>query len=489
MDEPAGEHRLLLVPARERADRALDARGTELQGVGLLLGGATLGALVEQSSPCEAGERRQRDVAVDRLVEQEPLALALLGREPDPGVHRGGHGARAQPLGVDGDRAGGRASRAVDRLDDLRAPRAHETGETDDLPRAHLERHVLEHAAQAQSLDVQHDGCVVRGLGGLGEDVLDGAARHEGDELLRRGLGDREVLRDGAAVLEHGDAVADLADLLEAVRDVHDRDARLGQLLDDAEEVAHLLGVQHGRRLVHDDDAGVVRQGTRHRDDLLAGRGQVPDLLGGRDLRVAEPPEDLPCATHGLAPLGEPRGGELVPEVDVLGDGEAVDDVELLVHRRDAVPQGGDGVGDGDGLAVEEDLPLGGLVRPGEHLDERGLAGAVLPEEAVDLAGEDLEVDAVDGGHLASSGAVDLAEFFDLDHRESTRADRRRRWAAVRADEACGGCRSGTNGAARHAGVRARASRLLRTDARPARSGETGRVRGVAQQVAFDDHA
>ena len=35
------------------------------------------------------------------------------------------------------------------------------------------------------------------------------------------------------------------------------------------------------------------------------------------------------------------------------------------------------------------------LVHPGEHLDQGGLAGAVLPEQAVHLAGADLQLHAV----------------------------------------------------------------------------------------------
>ena len=43
------------------------------------------------------------------------------------------------------------------------------------------------------------------------------------------------------------------------------------------------------------------------------------------------------------------------------------------------------------------DVPLVGLVRTGEDLDQGRLAGAVLAEQAVHLAGADVEVDAVEG--------------------------------------------------------------------------------------------
>src|SRR5690606_14781352 len=98
-----------------------------------------------------------------------------------------------------------------------------------------------------------------------------------------------------------------------------------------------------------------------------------------------------------LGAAQEAAPGELVTEEDVLGDRQAVDDVELLVHRRDTELEGGGRRVDGDDLAVPPDLPGVRLVRTGQDLDEGGLAGAVLPEQAVHLAGTDLEVHAVEG--------------------------------------------------------------------------------------------
>ena len=57
------------------------------------------------------------------------------------------------------------------------------------------------------------------------EGVLDRAAGHQRDDVRRRRRGGGQVGGDGAAVLEHGDPVADRADLLEPVRDVDDGDA------------------------------------------------------------------------------------------------------------------------------------------------------------------------------------------------------------------------------------------------------------------------
>src|SRR5690606_6118712 len=61
-------------------------------------------------------------------------------------------------------------------------------------------------------------------------------------------------------------------------------------------------------------------------------------------------------------------------------------------------------------LALEADLAVVELVDAGDRLDEGGLAGAVVPEQAEHLAAVDGEVDPGEGGHRAEAldGAADL---------------------------------------------------------------------------------
>ncbi len=56
-------------------------------------------------------------------------------------------------------------------------------------------------------------------------------------------------------------------------------------------------------------------------------------------------------------------------------------------------------------------VPASGIAQPDQALDGGGLAGAVRAEQAEDLAGADLEADAVDGVH----GAVALAQILNDD--------------------------------------------------------------------------
>ena len=71
----------------------------------------------------------------------------------------------------------------------------------------------------------------------------------------------------------------------------------------------------------------------------------------------------------------------------------------MLMPRVDGVG----GPGDLDGLAVEQDLALVGLGEPVEDVHQRGLAGAVLAQQRVDLAGPHVEVDAVVGDDARDS--------------------------------------------------------------------------------------
>ncbi len=93
--------------------------------------------------------------------------------------------------------------------------------------------------------------------------------------------------------------------------------------------------------------------------------------------------------------------GRLHPEHHVVGDREDGDEHEVLVHHADT---GGDrvaGTAEGNRLVVDEDLALVRLVEAVQDVHQRRLAGAVLPEQAVDLAGLDRQVDVVVRGERA----------------------------------------------------------------------------------------
>ena len=94
---------------------------------------------------------------------------------------------------------------------------------------------------------------------------------------------------------------------------------------------------------------------------------------------------------------------QLVAQEQVVGDGQVVDQVELLVDGGDAAGQGRGRIAGRQGSTVDGDLAGGRGDQAGDALDERRLAGAVLADQAVDLPGGDREVDAVEG---ADAGVV-----------------------------------------------------------------------------------
>ena len=130
-----------------------------------------------------------------------------------------------------------------------------------------------------------------------------------------------------------------------------------------------LLAVEHRRRLVHDDQPGVLGQRPGHADDLLAGRRQRADLGGRPDLGVAEPGEQL-ARRRGwrrAGGRGRPRDCSW-PRKMFSATREAGDEVELLVDRRDAEAHGGLRVAEDDRLAVPADLPSSGWCAPASTL-------------------------------------------------------------------------------------------------------------------------
>ena len=149
----------------------------------------------------------------------------------------------------------------------------------------------------------------------------------------------RKAGRDGRSLAQDGDPVADAADLVETMRDVDDADAIGGEPTHDVEHRLDLGVVEDRRRLVHDEQANVVRQRSCDRHDLLAGGTQVSDQDVRRDALVVHPAEQLGGLPAHPGSVEQAPPAELVAEEDVLGDGEVLDQIALLVDRRDTLRQ------------------------------------------------------------------------------------------------------------------------------------------------------
>ena len=175
--------------------------------------------------------------------------------------------------------------------------------------------------------------------------------------------------------------------------------------------------VERGHRLVADDELGLQHQGARDADALsLAARELVREAPGvvtaeSHDLQVVADPL---LADRGVAPavllvrLGdEPLADDVadrhprveradrVLEHDLHPAAEPLELVALLVE---------------DVLAPQRDRARGGRQQLQQRLAQRRLAAARLAHEAQDLAGTDVEGDAIDGAHVAHVPAHDAAE-------------------------------------------------------------------------------
>ncbi len=268
----------------------------------------------------------------------------------------------------------------------------------------------MEGAGAGQSVDLEHH---VADLGrSLGVQVADLATDHAGDHLVDGRLGDR-LGADVLAVAHHRDRVAEREDLVEAVGDEDQGATLVAQAAGDREQPLDLDAAQGCGRLVHDQQGRVERDGLRDLDDLLVGDGEAARRATGVD-RDAQPLEEaLGLGVH-RRPV-DPAGAaeRLAAHEDVLGDRQVGEQRRLLVDHRDAGRLGLGGRAEVDVVTLEPERAAVALVDARHDLDQRGLAGAVLPDERVDRAGVDGQAARPQGTH----GAERLGDVRQLEDR------------------------------------------------------------------------
>jgi hypothetical protein len=135
----------------------------------------------------------------------------------------------------------------------------------------------------------------------LREEALEPPPDHHLHEFANVGVGD--IARaDIGAVAQHRDAVGDRKNLIQAVADINDADAALFQAPDHVKQTRHVAFRQRRCRLVHDEDAGVMRQSAQDLDALAVANGEHADNLIGREVVDLERVEQ----TSGLCPHSAP---------------------------------------------------------------------------------------------------------------------------------------------------------------------------------------
>src|SRR4051794_7151948 len=226
----------------------------------------------------------------------------------------------------------------------------------------------------------------------------------------------RQPLGDLLAVVEHGDPLGHAHHDLHVVLDQKDRESALvAELLHERSELRRLLRVHAGGGLVEQQHLRVGRERARDLEPALVAVRQVDrDLIEHRltQAHVGELLARLLVRALLLAPLPgrtQDRAEEARVRARVLRDEHVLDrrhraeQPDVLERAREPALHDPVGPHRGDVLAVEDDPPGGGLVEAREHVEERGLAGAVRPDDRDDRLTRDLERDGVDREQAAEA--------------------------------------------------------------------------------------
>jgi hypothetical protein len=170
----------------------------------------------------------------------------------------------------------------------------------------------------------------------------------------------------------------------------HDDGLVLGHLGDEFAHVMLLIGIEAIRRLVHDEDLGIVQDGLRHPDPAFVALRQRIDLLFEHRLEGGS----FHGAVDASIGLRAVKTSDLRDKLQkaprrhvAIGRG-ALGHVAHFGFRRDRLIGNGDAADPGAaGIGFEE---------AGEHFHGRRFAGAVGAEKAQHFALCDLERDAID---------------------------------------------------------------------------------------------
>ena len=197
---------------------------------------------------------------------------------------------------------------------------------------------------------------------------------------------------DEPSLPEDRDLVAERERLVQLVRDEDDRLALLLQPGQHLRQLGDALRRQHRRRLVEDQHARAAPERLDDLHLLLVAEREVGRLRAGVDL-------DAQLARQLGEALSRGRPVEAqavaVAEHQVLEHGECGDQRRVLVHSADPELERPPRRRDGRLDPLDADPAGVGAEQAGQNADQRRLAGAVLAEQAVHLAGAEGQVDVV----------------------------------------------------------------------------------------------
>ena len=330
--------------------------------------------------------------------------MPVPGQKDDPG-------ARTDP-GIS-QRQGSPVQRRPTAAIDQPGQRAHELAltiaidarEPDDLALPQLERYVRE-SRPVQGVDLEDD--VACRVGGLRWKLrVHRASDDELDNLLLAQAGG-VVGALALPVAQNRQPICDLPHFANSVRDIDHGAARCRDVANALEQTFHVFGQKVLGRLVQHENLGLRRHRLHDFDDEPLFRVQTEDAGARIDRNVVAPLLQKPPYPGGKVHQGRSfRLGHA--EIQILGHGQIRHQGRFLAD--DGEPQEACSFGVAHRLdAVDDDAAFLRYERAGRDGHERRLAGAVLADEAMDLAGKNRERDFVERAHAREDlgHAVDL---------------------------------------------------------------------------------
>src|SRR5437867_4067806 len=185
--------------------------------------------------------------------------------------------------------------------------------------------------------------------------------------------------------------------------DVDNGDAAIAQLMDQPKQSLDIGALQAARRLIHQDDACVAGERAADLDNLLIGKRKIAGPHTRIDLAASELFQEFCSAIEELLLLQPAVTRRLRSHEDVLCNRKMQAECELLMDMRDAPPPRLSRIL--GRVTVARKTHLAGVLsdEARENVQERALAGAVLPDERVHFAGSGRQVDAIERDCRAKS--------------------------------------------------------------------------------------
>ncbi len=201
---------------------------------------------------------------------------------------------------------------------------------------------------------------------------------------------------DQAAQAQNRNAVTELVGLFQLVGDQDQRDAFLAQPTHHLAEVVYSLGRQHRGRLVQDQHFLSTPERPHDLDLLLLSQGQAANQRVRINLDTQESGKlTQPFQSRSLTQALPPRPAKH----QILDDRQARHQKHMLKDGADSEIEALAWRADDYRPAGNQDLALVGLLHAGKNADQSRLAGTVLAQQHMNLAGAELQRDALVGDH------------------------------------------------------------------------------------------